>query len=123
LDFRQWLGGEHKINEYTHNLAIAGGKHLANLLGTSVMDPDGDLTLNMVRGCFVLLLFLRFMFPVQVNVELPIPGNIKYSDEINSLLLNTLLVEWNTYAAHYYHNGKWWTRCSAQVWNEVRTCS
>lgn len=101
LDFRQWLGGEHKINEYTHNLAIAGGKHLANLLGTSVMDPDGDLTLNMV------------------NVELPIPGDIKYSDEVNSLLLNTLLVEWNTYAAHYYHNGKWWTRCSAQVWNEI----
>ncbi|KAG2104697.1 pyridoxal phosphate-dependent transferase [Suillus discolor] len=101
LDFRQWLGGEHKINEYTHNLAIAGGKHLASLLGTSVMDPEGDLTLNMV------------------NVELPIPGDIKYSDEVNSLLLNTLLLEWNTYAAHYYHNGKWWTRCSAQVWNEI----
>lgn len=99
LDFRQWLGGEHKINEYTHNLAIAGGKHLASLLGTSVMDRE--LTLNMV------------------NVELPIPGDIKYSDEVNSLLMNTLLVEWNAYAAHYYHNGKWWTRCSAQVWNEI----
>ena len=49
LDFRQYLGGEHKINEYTHNLAIAGGKRLASLLGTSVMDPKGDLTLNMVR--------------------------------------------------------------------------
>ncbi|KAG2107569.1 pyridoxal phosphate-dependent transferase [Suillus cothurnatus] len=101
LDFRQWLGGEYKINEYTHNLAIAGGKHLASLLGTSVMDPDSELTLNMV------------------NVELPIPGDIKYSDEVNSLLMNTLLVEWNAYAAHYYHNGKWWTRCSAQVWNEI----
>ncbi|KAJ8588457.1 PLP-dependent transferase [Rhizopogon salebrosus TDB-379] len=101
LDFRQWLGGEHKINEYTHNLAIAGGKRLADLLGTSVMDPEGDLTLNMV------------------NVELPIPGDIKYSDEINALLQNTLLLEWNAYGAHYYHNGKWWTRCSAQVWNEI----
>jgi hypothetical protein len=56
LDFRQWLGGEHKINEYTHNLAIAGGKRLADLLGTSVMDPEGDLTLNMVRTCSLLLL-------------------------------------------------------------------
>jgi hypothetical protein len=60
----------------------------------------------------------------QVNVELPIPGDIKYSDEINALLQNTLLLEWNAYGAHYYHNGKWWTRCSAQVWNEVRkSCS
>lgn len=101
LDFRQWLGGEHKINEYTHNLAIAGGKHLASLLGTSVMDPDGDLTLNMV------------------NVELPIPGDIKFSNEINKLLINTLLVEWNVYAVPYYHNGKWWTRCSVQIWNEI----
>jgi hypothetical protein len=55
------------------------------------------------------------MFPGQVNVELPIPGNIECSDEVNSLLHNTLLVEWNAYAARYCHNGKWWTRCSAQV--------
>ncbi|KIJ57818.1 hypothetical protein HYDPIDRAFT_34765 [Hydnomerulius pinastri MD-312] len=101
LDFRQWLGGEHKINEYTHNLAIAGGKRLAERLGTSVMDPEGDLTLSMV------------------NVELPIPGDIEYSDEVNLLLQHTMLLEWNAYAAHYRHNGKWWTRCSVQVWNEI----
>lgn len=65
LDFRHWLGGEHKINEYTHNLAVAGGKHLASLLGTSVMDPEGDLTLNMVRKssilflCHILCLMIR----------------------------------------------------------------
>ena len=49
LDFREWLGGEHKINEYIHTLALAGGKRLAERLGTRVMDPDGELTLNMVR--------------------------------------------------------------------------
>lgn len=48
LDFREWLGGERKINEYTHALAIAGGNRLAECLGTRVMDPDGELTLNMV---------------------------------------------------------------------------
>ncbi|KAH7925494.1 PLP-dependent transferase [Leucogyrophana mollusca] len=101
LDFRQWIGGEYKINEYCHNLAVAGGRRLAELLGTSVLDPEGDLTLNMV------------------NVELPIPGEIEYTDEINILLQHTLLLEWNAYAAHFRHNGKWWTRCSAQIWNEV----
>ena len=30
-----------------------------------------------------------------------------------------LLEEWNIYAAHFYHNGGWWVRCSAQIWNEV----
>ena len=50
IDFREWLGGEHKINEYTHELAVTGGRHLAQRLGTSVMDPDGELTLSMVGG-------------------------------------------------------------------------
>lgn len=48
IDFREWLGGEHKINEYTRALAIEGGKHLATRLETNVLDPDGDLTLSMV---------------------------------------------------------------------------
>ena len=50
MDFREWLGGEYKINKYNHALAIAGGKYLAELLGTRVMDPDGEFTLNMVGG-------------------------------------------------------------------------
>ena len=48
LEFRQWLGGEHKINDYCHNLAVEGGKKLADLWGTRLMDPTGEFTLNMV---------------------------------------------------------------------------
>lgn len=52
LDFRQWLGGEEKINEYCHDLAMRGGKRLAELLGTSLLDKseNGEETLNMVRS-------------------------------------------------------------------------
>ena len=50
LEFRQWMGGEEKINAYCHNLALQGGRALAKTLGTHVMDPEGDLTLNMVRS-------------------------------------------------------------------------
>ena len=53
LEFRQWLGGEHKINAYCHNLALEGGKRLAELWGTRLMDPTGEFTLNMV--CVLLL--------------------------------------------------------------------
>ncbi|KAF8558146.1 PLP-dependent transferase [Imleria badia] len=101
IDFREWLGGEYKINDYTHALAIAGGKHLAERLGTSVMDPDGEFTLNMV------------------NVELPIPGEIESSDEVHQIFIDILLLQWQTYGATYRHNGKWWIRCSAQIWNEI----
>lgn len=50
LDFRQWLGGEEKINKYCHALALAGGKRMAEILGTEVMHgkDEEELTLNMV---------------------------------------------------------------------------
>lgn len=47
LAFREWLGGEAKINAYCHQMAVEGGKYLARELGTEVMDKTGELTLNM----------------------------------------------------------------------------
>lgn len=49
LAFRKWLGGEEKINTYCHKLAREGGKRLAELLGTKLLDGTGDQTLSMVR--------------------------------------------------------------------------
>ncbi|KAH9479107.1 Hercynylcysteine sulfoxide lyase [Psilocybe cubensis] len=102
LDFRKWMGGEEKINAYCHDLAINGGKILAQIFGTSMMDPDGELTLNMV------------------NVELPLSGNITapLGVKMHASLLHKMLVEKKAFAALFYHNGRWWIRCSAQVWNE-----
>jgi len=48
LEFRNWLGGEAKINAYCHDMAVKGGRRLAEIFGTRVMDPEGDLTVNMV---------------------------------------------------------------------------
>ena len=52
LDFREWLGGEVKINEYCRDIAIRGGKRLAEILGTEEMDEthNRELTLNMVKN-------------------------------------------------------------------------
>lgn len=52
LDFRGWLGGEAKINGYCRDLAVRGGKRLAEIFGTEEIDktPSHELTLNMVRG-------------------------------------------------------------------------
>ena len=47
MNFRKWLGGEEVINAYCHKLALDGGKRLAGILGTEVLDKTGEFTLNM----------------------------------------------------------------------------
>ncbi|KAJ2914320.1 hypothetical protein MD484_g6096, partial [Candolleomyces efflorescens] len=99
--FREWLGGEHKINEYCHDLALKGGRRLAEILGTQVLDPDGSLTLNMV------------------NVEIPFPSTLKKSLKLYDTLNSKLIEEHHTYSAWFFYNGKWWTRVSAQIFNDL----
>jgi hypothetical protein len=107
LDFREWLGGEQKINDYCHSLALSGGKLLSELLGTPLLDPTGELTLNMV------------------NVELPLSPSIPENANTFGFLLRSLIEGWQVSASVFRHNGRWWVRASAQVWNEVNfeTCS
>ncbi|TDL14420.1 PLP-dependent transferase [Rickenella mellea] len=100
FEFREMLGGEQRINDYCHHLALEGGKCLAEVLKTYVMDDNGELVLNMV------------------NVKLPL-DDVQWTTELNDLIDKRLLEKWNIYAAHFYHDDKWWTRCSAQIWNEI----
>ena len=53
----------------------------------------------------------------QVNVHLPL--TVPPSESVNTTLRHQLLDVYNCYVAHFWHNGKWWVRCSAQIWNEV----
>jgi hercynylcysteine S-oxide lyase len=48
-------------------------------------------------------------------VKLPFPDELLSLGNINAKLLD----EYNAFAGVFRHNGKWWTRCSAQIWNEV----
>jgi hypothetical protein len=101
LDFRLWLGGEQKINDYCRSLALTGGKLLSQLLGTPLLDPTGEFTLNMT------------------NVGLPLEPNIPDNAVTYEMLMRSLLEGWQVSATTFRHNGKWWVRASAQVWNEV----
>lgn len=58
LDFREWIGGEQKINTYCHDLALRGGGRLLEILGTQLLDESGEFTLNMVRIALFSSLFL-----------------------------------------------------------------
>jgi len=102
LDFRQWLGGEEKINAYCRQIAIQGSKRLAQILGTDVLDPTGEMTLNMA------------------NVRLPLPPNLQPQAAVMGKMKKKLILERNMYASIFFLEGMgWWARCSAQVWTEV----
>ncbi|KAF9790913.1 PLP-dependent transferase [Thelephora terrestris] len=105
LDFREWLGGEEKINGYCRDLAIRGGQRLAEILGTEEMDqtPNHEVTLNMV------------------NVKLPLPDTPKDAVKvvIDGFFKKKLLLGWNAFAPPFYLHGSWWVRCSAQIWNDI----
>lgn len=53
LDFRQSIGGEKKIMDYCDKLAEKGGKRMAEILGTEVMDHNGELLNAMVSASLV----------------------------------------------------------------------
>ncbi|THH33200.1 hypothetical protein EUX98_g987 [Antrodiella citrinella] len=103
IDFRNWLGGEHKINAYCHDLAVKGGIRLADVLDTNILDESGELTLNMTNVLLPLPVDIPGKSPVYTHENLPL---------MNIMLREKLLDDWNVYAAHYFHAGAWWVRIS-----------
>ncbi|KAF7347351.1 PLP-dependent transferase [Mycena venus] len=104
LEFRQWLGGEEKINAYCREVVVQGSKRLAQILGTTatVLDSTGEMTLNMT------------------NVHLPLPHNLGPQAVVMGKMKKKLILERNMYAAVYFLPGMgWWVRCSGQIWTEV----
>ncbi|KDQ15804.1 hypothetical protein BOTBODRAFT_108045 [Botryobasidium botryosum FD-172 SS1] len=104
LDFRASIGGEKKINEYCHSLAVKGGKRLAEILGTRTLDETGEFTANMT------------------DVLLPLNISPNATDaELWAILWKFYdkMLAANFFAAIYVHDRKWWTRCSAQIWIEL----
>lgn len=108
LEFRQMLGGEDRIMNYNHDLAVRGGKAAAAILDTCVLDlPDNSLTASMV------------------NVQVPIIKS-RLGPDVNAWIVsagtwffNTLLLEFKTVIPIYAYNGNIWARFSAQIWLEV----
>ncbi|GAA5910560.1 hypothetical protein JCM8208_007642 [Rhodotorula glutinis] len=109
LDFRRdVLGGEQRIYDYCHALALEGGQLVAEMLGTEVLrnesDEDGELTACMV------------------NIALPLPPPSYYTPSSLAALSSfwiARLTTAHTFAPVYTHNDRFWTRLSAQVYVEL----
>ncbi|GAA99426.1 uncharacterized protein L969DRAFT_86671 [Mixia osmundae IAM 14324] len=103
LDFREMLGGEQRIQTYTHGLAMRGGRRMAEILGTEVLEnEEGTLTASMV------------------NVRLPVDfASVDDFNKQKNAIRDILFDEYDCFAPCFFHNGKTYVRASAQVFNDL----
>lgn len=104
IQWRKDIGGEERIMEYCHSLAVEGGKRIAEKWGTKVMEnEEGSLTAAMV------------------NVELPdVPPPKDFDDTFQQMFyMEKRMFDLNARFMPYVHDGRWWGRFSAQIWLEL----
>ncbi|KAF9291623.1 hypothetical protein BGZ68_003239 [Mortierella alpina] len=99
LKFRKQYGEDAIIN-YTHTLAVEGGKVMAKILGTNGLTPDDHQIANMV------------------NIRLPIK-DINHPKADGTYLMNTIMDKYNVFTPAFKHGGYLWTRVSAQIYLEL----
>ncbi|CAO3610002.1 unnamed protein product [Cunninghamella blakesleeana] len=104
LEYRKSLGGEEKIIDYCSKLAREGGQLAADILGTDVLENEQ----KSLTACMV-------------NVRLPLhhPHPNYSNGEIVQFFIDKLIYEHNCMAPVYFHNSHWYTRLSAQVYNDT----
>ncbi|KAL8947495.1 MAG: hypothetical protein Q9222_006232 [Ikaeria aurantiellina] len=111
IEFRQEVcGGEAKIMEYCKDISNEGGKRVAKILGTEVME-NAERTLT--ECCLT-------------NVKLPLhlgegSGKMKEADAFAAVgwMAETLIRKHNVFAPPYFHGGSFWVRLSGQTYVEI----
>ncbi|KAN0064718.1 hypothetical protein ACQY0O_002369 [Thecaphora frezii] len=96
---REVLGGEERIREYNHALAVQGGRLVASRLGTRCLGPEAPLAM--------------------VNVELPITVEEAGEDGGKQFFIDGLQRGYGMGALTLVHGGLVWVRLCAQVWLEL----
>ncbi|TGJ78368.1 hypothetical protein E0Z10_g10398 [Xylaria hypoxylon] len=96
------LGGEAKIREYTQTLAREGGKTVARILGTEVLDNKSQT----MSRC------------AMTNVALPIDVDVA-SGTTQHWMMRTMSEEYKTFMTLIIHKGRLWARLSAQVYLDM----
>ncbi|KAL9000467.1 MAG: hypothetical protein Q9169_000984 [Polycauliona sp. 2 TL-2023] len=111
LKFRQQVcGGEEQIMAYCEHISNEGGKKVAQILGTEVMENQEK---TLTKCCLT-------------NVKLPVQlgeagGQIKPMDGFRACgwMAQTLITEHNLFAPPFFHDGFLWIRLSGQVYVEM----
>ncbi|KAL6720092.1 hypothetical protein ACLMJK_002013 [Lecanora helva] len=106
---REVCGGEEAIREHCFSLARAGGRAVASILGTEVME-NSQQTLG--QCCFT-------------NVRLPFDfahGGLEASDGpgVVKCLMDHAMTDFDTWTPARFYGGAVWVRLSAQIYLEMK---
>ncbi|RFU35281.1 hypothetical protein B7463_g1030, partial [Scytalidium lignicola] len=120
IKFRQEVcGGEEAIRKYCFNLAKVGGKRVAEILGTQVMDTESGT----MRGCCFANIELPVKFKAIQGEGSETEGSNKIfstadAGKIQKWLNLTAVKEFDTYLQIAFHADILWVRLSAQIYLE-----
>ncbi|KAH6631217.1 pyridoxal phosphate-dependent transferase [Chaetomium tenue] len=115
------LGGEARIRDALTALAREGGKRVAEILGTEVMDNASQSLTRCSMVNVALPLAVQPEDGKALEGELVSLPSFPNSDAgtITHWILRKLLDDHNTFIALYIYGGRWWARLSAQVYLEL----
>ncbi|KAK0747054.1 pyridoxal phosphate-dependent transferase [Schizothecium vesticola] len=117
------LGGEDRILAYTHALAKEGGKRVATILGTKVMENKaGTLGQNsMVNVALPLAVVWGDGDKTEDDDLTPDTPRIPKDDVVaaSTWIKRTLATEYQTFVMIYTYRNRWWARLSAQVYLDL----
>ncbi|KAF8311729.1 PLP-dependent transferase [Clavulina sp. PMI_390] len=129
INFRNAIGGEERIRKYCRTLALDGGRAMAKVWGTQIMDDmnldgretwaeEGELTTAMVN---VLLPLPVLSSSVQPDSQLEkIWQHFQDAMFGRGFYLPILLYGFKaTQSPREKDERRWWVRASAQIWLEV----
>jgi selenocysteine lyase/cysteine desulfurase len=115
------LGGEERIREALTEMARQGGKKVAEILGTKILDNASQ---SLTRCSMVNVALPLAVQPGEGKAlegdlaGLPAVPQIDVS-AVTNWILQTLIDEHKTFVALYVYGGQWWARLSAQVFLEL----
>lgn len=122
IAWRESIGGEARILTYQTTLAREGGKKVAEMLGTEVLDnKTGTLTnCGMVNVALPLLIAddaEAGKAGVTDEGNLKVPRKSAFA--LTQWLLETMMSDYHTFVALGVYQDRWWARLSAQVYLDM----
>ncbi|KAF2762149.1 PLP-dependent transferase [Pseudovirgaria hyperparasitica] len=119
LTYRRSLGGESAIRNYCQTLALEGGRHVAHVLGTHILDNS---THSLSRCCMVNILLP--LSPQHIFCAAREKGNVQSEGDIMAMTRNwiekVMMADYGTFMPVMLYGNKLWCRLSAQVYLEMK---
>jgi hypothetical protein len=112
VKLREELGGEEAIRNYCQDVVSQGGKRVAEILGTYVMD-NRTKTLSQ---CAFSNVKLPLEFKRDGEAEEIHHFSPKDEAKIRQWINSTALNEFDTYPQIFFHAGAMWVRLSGQIY-------